>query len=66
MHAAIFFRGQSSSNLSETAAAMNFIKNWRSCVKSPKLEECFLKRKTFKSFVCVLYKKKKRFENKQW
>ena len=42
-------------NLSETAAAMNFIKDWRSCIKSPKFKECFLKRKTFKSFVCVIY-----------
>ena len=48
---------RSISNLSETAAAMNFIKDWRSCIKSPKFKECFLKRKTFKSFVCHLLKK---------
>ena len=46
---------RSISNLSETAAEMNFIKNWRSCIKSPKFEECFLKRKTFR--VCPLFKK---------
>ena len=56
---------RSISNLSETAAAMKFIKNWRSCIKSPKFEECFLKRKTFR--VCPLFKKKSvwRYERSQ-
>ena len=43
---------------------MNFIKKCLSYIKSPKFEECFLKRKTFKSFVYVLYLKKKRFEER--
>ena len=43
---------------------MNFIKKCLSYIKSPKFEECFLKRKTFKSFVYVLYLKKKRFKER--
>ena len=51
-------------NLSETAAPMNFIKDWRSCIKSSKFRECFLKRRISK-VSCVSFIKKKRFENKR-